>query len=183
MSTRDSKVHALNIAHTRATKNTLPSTARQTAIEALDTIVACTMDLSLAARQAHWNVRGREFSPLHDLFGRLSEELNKHTDVLAERSAALGGIPRCTAQSLFTATKLKPYPSFGFDGAEHVEELAKRMAGLGAELRQAILTIERQGDPVTTHHLTDVAAAVDHQLWLLESQIPIDEGGKAANPQ
>ncbi len=181
MSTRDSKVHALNIAHIRTTKNTLQTTARQTAIELLDGLVACTTDLALAARQAHWNVRGKQFLALHDLFGRISDELNRHTDVMAGRAAAIGGIPRCTAQSVVAATKLKPYPIFGFDGVDHVEELARRMAVLSAEIRQAILTIEGQRDPVTAHHLVDTGAAVDHLLWLLESQIPIEETERPGN--
>ena len=174
MSTRESKLHALNIAHVRTTRNSIRTSARQSSIETLDSIVVCLTDLGLAARQAHWNVRGREFTSLHDLFGRVSDEANKHTDVLAERAAALGGIPRCTAQAVVAGTKLKPYPSFGFYGAEHVDELATRMAAVGTELRAAIIDIEGRGDPVTSHLLTDAAATLDHLLWLLESHLPTD---------
>lgn len=174
MSTRESKLHALNTAHLRTTRNSLRNPARQAAIEALDGLVACTADLSLAARQAHWNVRGRNFSALHALFGQISDDLNRQADVLAERSAALGGIPMCSPQSVASGTKLKPYPSFGCDGEEHIDELAERMAALGAELRRGVLDIEAHGDPVTAHLLIEACSAVDHLLWQLESHTPAE---------
>ncbi len=183
MSASESKVHALNIAQMRTTRNTLARPARQAAIEALDTAVACSMDLSLAARQAHWNVRGRQFSALHALFGQIADELYKQTDALAERSAALGGTPRCTPQNVVATTRLRPYPSFGFDGAEHLDELSTRLANLSTELRQSVLTIDGDQDPVTAELLTDACASVDHQLWLLESHFPIDDNGLASNTQ
>ena len=179
MSTRESKLHALNIAQLRTTRNTIRPAARQAAIESLDAMVASAIDLALAARQANWNVRGSQFSALHEVFGRTSDELYKHADVLAERSAALGGIPRCSPQSVVAATKLKSYPSFGVDGAEHVAELAARLANLSTELRQAIIDINHQGDPVTAHLFTGAGATVDHLLWLMESQAPFDESGRA----
>jgi len=180
MSTRESKLHALNIAQLRTTRNSLPGPARQVAIESLDVIVACTTDLALAARQAHWNVRGRQFSALHELFRRISDELLKHTDVLAERAAALGGMPRCSAQSVSAATRLKAFPSFGFDGSEHLQELAMRLAAVSLELRQAAIDVYGQGDPVTAHLLTEACSAVDHLLWLVESHTPIETPDRTA---
>ncbi len=177
MSTKESKVHALNMAQMRRTRNSLAIPVCQIAIEALDTAVACSIDLGLAARQAHWNVRGRQFSTLHALFGQIADELYKQADVLAERSAALGGMPRCTPQSVVSATKLRPYPSFGFDGAEHLDELSTRMACLSTELRQSVRVIDCDEDPVTADLLTAACGAVDHLLWLLESHFPVDDSG------
>ena len=178
MSTRESKLHALNISHVRATHNDIAHAARQTSIETLDNIVATATDLALAARQAHWNVRGPTFSALHELFGDISDKLHRHVDVLAERSAALGGIPRCTVQAVSAATALKPYPSFGFDGTEHVEQLCGRLATLSTDLRHSSIQLEEIRDPVTAHLLIEACATVDHLLWLLESHAPIDDVGR-----
>lgn len=177
MSTKESKVYALNIAQLRRSRNSLPAPARQAAIEALDTAVACAIDLSLAARQAHWNVRGPQFSALHALFGQIADELYKQSDILAERSAALGGMPRCTPPSLVASSRLRPYPSFSYDGAEHLDELSMRMSSLSTELRQSVRTIDCGSDPVTADLLTDACASVDHLLWLLDSHFPADDSG------
>ena len=183
MSASHGRLHAINMAQTQSTRNSLRAGARQSSIDALDGIVACTMDVSLAARQAHWNVRGRQFSALHDLFGRISADLARHVDVLAERAAALGGMPRCTAQSVAAVTRLKPYPSFGVAATEHIVELASRIAALGAELRDAAIDTGKQGDPVTAHLLTEACVAAEHLLWLLESQLPVDGAdGKSKLP-
>lgn len=182
MSTKEGKVHALNMAQMRTTKNNLPRAARQAAIEAVDTAVACAIDLSLAARQAHWNVRGRQFTALHALFGQIADELYKQSDVLAKRSAALGGMPRCTPQSVVAATRLRPYPNFCFDGGEHLDDLSTRMACLSTELRQSVLTIDCDQDPVTARLLTDACASADHLLWLLESHVPYEDYGPSRSP-
>ena len=178
MSTTDGKLLALNLAQLKVTRNDLGKPARQAAIEAIETIVATMTDLGLAARQAHWNLRGPSFSPLRDLFERISRALDAHTDTLAERAAALGGIPRATVQHVAATTKLKPYPSFCIDGSEHIEALSQRMAMLGTELRQSIADIDRQADPVTAHVLTEACVAIDKLLWLLESQSAPDAAGR-----
>jgi starvation-inducible DNA-binding protein len=179
MSSRESKLHALNVAHLRTTRNDVANPARQSAIEALDSVVATATDLALAARQAHWNVRGASFSALHSLFGEISDKLHRHVDELAERSAALGGIPRCTVQAVAATTALKPYPGYGFEGSEHIEQLSERMAVLSSDLRQASLELEGARDPVTAHLLVEACASVDHLLWQLESHMPVDHAPRS----
>jgi len=178
MSSRESKIHALNISHMRATQNSMPGSARQSSIEALDSIVASLTDLALSARQAHWNVRGRQVLALHDLFARVSDEMFQHANMLAERSAALGGMPRCTAAAVVAGTMLKPYPSFCSDGSEHIDELGGRLAAVGAGVREVILQVDANADRVTVHLLIEACASVDHLLWLLESHQPVDDSDR-----
>ncbi len=175
MSTRESKLHALNVAQVRRTHNDLAPAARQSAIEYLECLVATAADVSMAARQAHWNVRGPAFLPLHEMFGEIADKILHHVDELAERSAALGGIPRCSAQSVAAGSVLKPYPNFCFDGAEHIEQLSQRLAVLSTALRQASVDLEGSRDPVTAHIMVEACATVEHMLWKLESHLAVDD--------
>src|SRR5512139_2852418 len=59
--------------------------ALQSCVDALSTLYA-------SAKLAHWNVRGPLRVPLHDLFGRVADAANEHTDILAERIFQLGNV-------------------------------------------------------------------------------------------
>lgn len=50
-------------------------------------------DLAIAARLAHWNVRGPNFYEMHQLFGRVYETAGEKTDSLVETLRPLGYDP------------------------------------------------------------------------------------------
>jgi starvation-inducible DNA-binding protein len=60
-------------------------------VEALQSSLIELIDLSLAAKQAHWNVVGPHFRSIHLQLDELVAAARKHTDVVAERIVALGG--------------------------------------------------------------------------------------------
>lgn len=172
MSTRSAKLQVLNASQLRSTRNELPLESRRPAIEVLNGIVAEMIDLSLAARHAHWNVRGRTFGQLHELFGRIYRELETSIDELGERVAALGGIARGTVQAVAADTALDPFPTLTSSESELTEALLLRLGQLGSALTHAIDVCEPLRDPVSVHILTDAAAAVEKLLWLTESHVP-----------
>jgi len=58
------------------TRNTLDSNTRTTAIALLNARLADTIDLALAAKQAHWNVRGAQFIAVHEMLDKLRATLD-----------------------------------------------------------------------------------------------------------
>jgi starvation-inducible DNA-binding protein len=163
------RLQALNSSQLRVTRNELPQDIRRPVIESMNGILAEIIDVSLAARHAHWNVRGRSFSAMHELFGRLHTTLDQHADEIAERIAALGGIARGTVQGVAAETALDPYPTLASSDLEHIDALAERLGQLGTAMRHAIDECGRLNDPISVHHLTEAAADVDKLLWLVES--------------
>ena len=64
----------------------------------LNQTLAATLDLKTQAKQAHWNVKGVNFLPLHELFDEIASELEVYVDMVAERVTALGGTALGTAR-------------------------------------------------------------------------------------
>lgn len=62
--------------------------------------LADLIDLGIQARQAHWNVKGPQFTSLHALFEELADELGELADVVAERAVMLGGVAQGTLQTV-----------------------------------------------------------------------------------
>ena len=70
------------------TRNTLPEAVRLKTIDVLGKHLAAAIDLHAQMKQAHWNVRGPTFIAIHELFDRVSTEVEAHSDLIAERIGA-----------------------------------------------------------------------------------------------
>lgn len=169
MSSRAMKLAVLNTTYLHRTKNDLPPGVRQASAEVLNSLVIEGIDVALAARHAHWNVRGPNFSALHDLFGTVHDAVNKHVDVLAERAVALGMVARGTVQDVASETTLKPYPMFSLCEHEHIEAMATRLGIWAGEARRAIEECEKLGDRVSADVLSEACADIEKLLWRVES--------------
>ena len=62
------------------TKIDIAPDTREKLIGILNDRLADAIDLKSQAKQAHWNVKGPNFIALHELFDRVSEELDPHVD-------------------------------------------------------------------------------------------------------
>ena len=89
-------------------------------IELLNSCLAHMADLQTHAKHAHWNVKGAQFQPLHEVFGEIASRLVQQADDVAERIAALGGVAQCTARQLAAASNLPQYDLDAVTGEEHL---------------------------------------------------------------
>lgn len=163
------RTEALNSEQVRSTANAIDVDHRHTAIDTLNEILADTVVIAHGFRQAHWNVRGSNFDSVHVLFGDAYKQLDEHIDELAERIAALGGIVKGAAHQATDISTLDPYPALAIDEGEHMSALSARLGHYTSALREAIRRCDRIDDPVSVHHLTEVAACAEKLLWRVES--------------
>ena len=154
-----------------ATKNDLSSAARTKAIGLLNQRLADTFDLYSQTKQAHWNVKGRHFIALHELFDKLADMVEEHIDVIAERAQALGGTAVGTVRAAGAASSLPEYPIGTDDGFAHVDALIKRYAIAAKATRTAITKAGDAGDLDTADLFTAVSRTLDQALWFLEAHV------------
>ena len=160
---------ALNAEQIRATRNAFETDHRYKAVETLNHILADTVAVALGCRQAHWNIRGRNFESLHLLFGDAYEQLDNNADELAERISALGGIVKGTVHQTAERSTLEPFPALAISEREHIVAISERLGEYSGALRDAIRRCDQLDDPVTVHHLTEAAACAEKLLWRVES--------------
>ena len=89
----------------------LTDNARKTAIAELNARLADAVALSAAIKQAHWNVKGRNFIAVHELFDQVFKNLQVHVDEMAERVQQLDGVAVGTVEKVAKASSLKEYPT------------------------------------------------------------------------
>lgn len=155
----------------RATRNTTPEGVRAAVIPMLAKALAEAIDLERQAKQAHWNVRGMHFQPLHEVFEKVAERAGEFSDMLAERAAALGASPDGTVGSVAQWSELKAYPSGELSEVGHVRAVAEAVAAFAGRTRVLIAESGDAGDAVTADLFTEVTRESDQLLWFLESHL------------
>ena len=149
----------------------LPADVRASMIDLCNQQLADTFDLFSQVKQAHWNVKGKEFFQLHELFDLLAATLLEHVDLIAERATALGGLALGTVRLAAANSTLAELPPDAVDGPQAVAALVERYGVHAAATRAAIDRAAEQGDQSTADLFTEVSRAVDKHLWFLEAHL------------
>ncbi len=157
--------------HTFHTSIDIPEKKRQELVDLLNARLADTLDLKTQVKQAHWNVKGKEFFQLHELFDSVATHLEEATDLIAERVTALGGYALGTARMAAAASTLPEYDLDAVKGEEHVRAVVQRLAKVAAAVRKAIDRSDELGDKSTADLFTEVSRQADKDLWFLEAHL------------
>lgn len=159
------------------TRIDIAETDRIQIIGILNKTLAAVLDLKTQVKQAHWNVKGKDFYQLHEMFDEMAGELEEYIDMVAERVTALGGLALGTARIAAQESILPEYPFDILDGMEHVTALADRFAPFAQHLRESIDQTDDLGDADTADLYTEISRTIDKRLWFLEAHL---QGSEAA---
>jgi starvation-inducible DNA-binding protein len=153
------------------TRIDIPSEIRVYLVTMLNQTLACTVDLRSQAKQASWNVKGKEFSQLQVLFNAIATELDAHADLMVERIIVLGGVALGTARTAAAQSRLPEYPGDIAAGPAHALTLAERLGHYATAIRSSIAHAADVGDEGTAAVYTDISRGVDKRLGGLEAQL------------
>src|SRR5437879_616916 len=87
-------------------KSPLSDDARKVTGTALQESLVDLIDLHLLAKQAHWNLRGRNFRPIHLQLDEVVDLAREHADMVAERAVAIGVNPAGRSRTVAERTRL-----------------------------------------------------------------------------
>ena len=150
-------------------ESTLEPQARETAARALQQTLVDLIDLSLTAKQAHWTVTGRRFRAIHLQLDEVVAMAREHTDIIAERSSAIGVPPDGRAATVAAASAVAQVePGWESDDkvvAHFVDVYAKVIAGV----RERIDALA-EPDPVSQDLLIGLAADLEKQYWMFQAE-------------
>lgn len=145
----------------------LTQDTRKQMVDLLNATLVDTIALTLAVKQAHWNIKGPGFIGVHELLDDVADRLRDKSDLMAERAVILGGFARGTLEVVAEETTLDPYPVDESDISAHVAALKERFMHVGGKLREAIEAADEAGDEDTADLLTEASRAVDKDAWFI----------------
>jgi starvation-inducible DNA-binding protein len=146
--------------------------ARAQMVDLLNANLVNTISLTLAVKQAHWNLKGKGFIGVHELLDDVADRLRESSDTMAERAVILGGHAKGTVEFAAEKATLEAYPLEMTEIGEHIEHLKTRFMEVGGALREAIEVAEKAGDEDTADLFTEVSRAVDKDAWFIGANAP-----------
>lgn len=127
------------------------------------------VDLSLVAKQAHWNLVGKQFRDVHLHLDELVDLAREHADNVAERAAAIGVAPDGRSKTVGRDTGLPEYPEGYVSDADTVLTVSATVDITVDRLRPRI---EQAGkaDPLTEDLLIELGRALEEARWMWQAQ-------------
>ncbi len=144
---------------------------RAAMISLLNQQLANTSDLYSQTKQAHWNVKGAHFYPLHLLFDQLAEKRLGESDEIAERATALGGYATGTVRMAAANSQIPEMPTDIDAGIDYVQALVDRYTRHANAVRAAIEQADEVGDLDTADLFTEISRELDKDLWFLQAHV------------
>ena len=133
-----------------------------------NTLVELT-DLSLQAKQLHWNVIGRHFRSLHEQLDGLTAEARTAADAVAERAVTIGDAPDGRVSTVAKESPLPEVPDGRVADTTVVDVVVEALSTVINRMRPRI---DRLGDldPVTQDLMIEVLAGLEKQRWMFSAQ-------------
>jgi starvation-inducible DNA-binding protein len=126
------------------------------------------IDLSLIAKQAHWNVVGPSFPALHPMLDTFADQQRTWSDDVAERLATLGTAPDGRVQSVAARTPIDQLPEGCLEDSAAARHVRRRLELVAERITARIAGLDTQ-DPATHALLLDVAGGLEKEAWLLRA--------------
>ncbi len=150
------------------TRVAMTADARAKVASALQKSLVHVLDLSLQAKQAHWNIYGPNFRSLHLQLDEVVNDARAYADLLAERMLALGVPAAAQAGDIARDSDLPPLPDGELRDEEVVRLMIERLSQAAAVARRAMDEVE--DDLASQDILIDVVKGLEKHLWMFQAQ-------------
>jgi len=149
--------------------HTLDAERRTQVADRLQATLVDLIDLTLQAKQAHWNVTGESSRSVHEQLDEIVDTYREWADSIAERIAALGVNPDGRAATVVAGSTVAPIPVGYLDDADVVTMFIERLAATATSARSLMDDLSTL-DAVSQDILIDVVKDLEEDLWMLQAQ-------------
>ena len=136
---------------------------------ALQATLVDLIDLSLIAKQAHWNVVGSNFRSAHLQLDELVSAAREFTDDVAERANAIGISPNGKAKTVVESSGVPDYPTNWQSVEATVAAIVEILGEVIKRLRERIDETDKS-DLVTQDLLIEITRALEEAHWMWQAQ-------------
>jgi starvation-inducible DNA-binding protein len=127
------------------------------------------VDLTLLAKQAHWNVVGQNFRSVHLELDEIVDSSRLAADQVAERVATIGAYPDGRAATVAASSGLPAFPEGRVSAEDVVESVGATIDEMTRRLRERIGRIADL-DPISQDILIGTGDQLEKHAWMLRAQ-------------
>jgi starvation-inducible DNA-binding protein len=148
----------------------LDAKARDVTGQVLQDALVDLIDLSLVAKQAHWNVVGRNFRSVHLQLDELVAAAREYTDQVAERATAIGVSPDGRAATVAKHSGVPEFDTGWRDDEVVARTIAASLQKVVQRMRGRIKTTD-ETDLVTQDLIIELTAKLEEAHWMWQAQL------------
>ncbi len=127
------------------------------------------IDLHLVAKQAHWNLVGRNFRDLHLQLDELVTDVREFSDTVAERMRAIFITPDGRSATVAAKSSLPEFPSDEVDTAATVDLIVASLYATADTARGIHDSVDEE-DPTTADILHGVLERLEQLAWMIDAE-------------
>ncbi|MET7369667.1 DNA starvation/stationary phase protection protein [Streptomyces sp. NPDC005566] len=150
-------------------KSPLSESDRKVVGDALQGALVDLIDLSLAAKQVHWNVVGPRFRSVHLQLDEVVDTARQHSDTVAERASAVGVNPDGRSRTLAKTTAIDSVPEGWIKDVDAVRALVDALRVVIDRMRERI-DATGEADPVSQDILITLTADLEKHAWMFQAE-------------
>ncbi|KPC81189.1 MULTISPECIES: Dps family protein [Streptomyces] len=150
-------------------KSALSEGDRKVVGDALQGALVDLVDLSLVAKQVHWNVVGPRFRSVHLQLDEVVDTARQHSDTVAERASAVGVNPDGRSRTLAKTTAIDSVPDGWIQDVDAVRVLVDALRVVIDRMRERIEATD-EPDPISQDILITVTADLEKHAWMFQAE-------------
>jgi len=147
----------------------LPEADKKSTGAVLQATLVDLIDLSLIAKQAHWNVVGKNFRSVHLQLDELVAIARQYVDEVAERANTIGVSPNGKPRTVVENSGLPSYPDGWLSDEKTIDAIVETLDALIKKLRKGIDETDKS-DLVTQDLLIEITREVEKAHWMWQAQ-------------
>ncbi|AXK34347.1 DNA starvation/stationary phase protection protein [Streptomyces armeniacus] len=152
-----------------AVKSTLPEQDLKIVGEALQGSLVDLVDLSLVAKQIHWNIVGPRFRSIHLQLDEVVSVARQYTDTVAERASALGIAPDGRVTTVAASSAVGTVKEGWLQDSVAVGTMVAALSAIIAKARERMTAVGKV-DPVTEDVFIQLTGDLEKQHWMFQAE-------------
>lgn len=150
-------------------KSPLPEADLKVVAGALQGALVDLIDLSLVAKQVHWNVTGPRFRSVHLQLDEVVDTARGHSDTVAERASALGVSPDGRAATVAGTSGIGVVNEGWIKDVDAVNTLVEALGAVIGRMRERI-EATGEPDPVSQDIFITITADLEKHHWMFQAE-------------
>ncbi|MEU6672542.1 DNA starvation/stationary phase protection protein [Streptomyces sp. NPDC046853] len=150
-------------------KSPLSDADLKTVSEALQGALVDLVDLSLVAKQIHWNVVGARFRSVHLQLDEVVDTARTHSDTVAERASTLGVSPDGRAGTVARSSGIGDVAGGWVKDADAVGTLVDALGSVITRMRERV-GATGEADPVSQDIFIGITADLEKHHWMFQAE-------------
>ncbi|MCX4407530.1 Dps family protein [Streptomyces sp. NPDC059837] len=150
-------------------KSPLSDADLRTVSGALQGALVDLVDLSLVAKQVHWNVVGPRFRSIHLQLDEVVDTARLHSDTVAERASTLGVPPDGRAATVATSSGIGVTPEGWIKDTDAVGMLVDALSAVISRMRVRV-DATGEADPVSQDIFIQITADLEKHHWMFQAE-------------